>query len=218
MLIKVSCISISPQEDDYKIWDNVSLEYNYWAIILLYSPYANFIICCMNNFIDYLTGCMNSLYEWLNLFLSFKAFRGGSRTDTHQTPTSLFENIFGVVFVNFDCITSIFFNCSKHAMCTIPGMYFILKFNYKTIGCVLRGNKTIPRPPEFYPPPLLTFIVCMNDFTPAFIACMNDFILYLNSLFPTVIAWMNDFILPKSFYNTKGRDRFHWAATPLKPH
>ena len=66
-----------------------------------------------------------------------------------------FGNVLGFVFVNFDCITCIYFNFSVQ-------YDFFLYSNYKSIEYVLRGIKTIPRPQELYcartAPPVLIFL------------------------------------------------------------
>ena len=63
----------------------------------------------------------------------------------------LFENIFGFVFVNFDCITRIlYFNGSKDEMCTCILFPTLTKKAYTKVKGVLRGIKTVPRPQEFY--------------------------------------------------------------------
>ena len=37
----------------------------------------------------------------------------------HQARAPLFENFLGLVFVNFDSITRMYFHCSEHAVLTI---------------------------------------------------------------------------------------------------
>ena len=75
---------------------------------------------------------IGSTQKWL---LQFQ--RGIQDRRTRRAP------LFGNIFVHFDCKTLIYFNFSQHAICTIW-------INSKSIGYVLRGIKTIPRPQELY--------------------------------------------------------------------
>ena len=56
---------------------------------------------------------------------------------------------FWFVFVNFDCIICIYYNCSQHTMF----IQFVIYSRYKNIGYVWRDINTIPRPQEFYSAP-----------------------------------------------------------------
>ena len=47
-------------------------------------------------------------------------------------------------FVNFDCITRLYFNRSQHGMLTLQSFFSQLD-RYKNIKYMLWGNKTIPR-------------------------------------------------------------------------
>ena len=63
---------------------------------------------------------------------------------------SLKQNLMYHVNFSFYIYT---FNLLFDITCTLSTLY-----NYKNIGYVLRGIKTIPRPQEFYPPPVLKFL------------------------------------------------------------
>ena len=65
-------------------------------------------------------------------------------------------NFFWFVFVNFDCIICIYYNCSQHTMF----IQFVIYSRYKNIGYEWRDIKAIPIPVEFYRP--YSFILSFN--------------------------------------------------------
>ena len=75
-----------------------------------------------------------------------KIDKGGSRTWVHWAHALLFYNKLGVVFVNFDCITRIYFNYNQHTMFTICLLFSKLTTKRKGI-C---EKETFPRPQKFY--------------------------------------------------------------------
>ena len=89
--------------------------------------------------------------------------------------------------LNFDCTTCIYFNLSQHTITyNVYNIYFTLCSHYKTIGYVWKGNKTIPRPQEFYRAPVLKFLYPSLKLT-----CTNwqiPFISYDNGMFLTTVA------------------------------
>ena len=104
------------------------------------------------------------LYVWhylgKNTFLRFMnkwqipkwyIFKGRTRTSSPGTPT-LYENIFGFVFVIFDCITHMYYNCSQHAMCIICFLFSTLTTKTKGRVCV-KGHQNNPQTPKNYTAP-----------------------------------------------------------------
>ena len=66
----------------------------------------------------------------------------------HRACATLFENVLGLFFVNFDCITRIYFNCSEHAMFTIRILFTTLII--KTFVYV-KGHQNNPHTPRILP-------------------------------------------------------------------
>ena len=61
--------------------------------------------------------------------------------------TRLFESFGGLFFVNFDCITRVYFYCSHHTVLTIRTVFSTVT---KNIGYVKGDIKTNPRPQKLY--------------------------------------------------------------------
>ena len=56
--------------------------------------------------------------------------------------TTFFQNFFDFVFVKFDCITLIYFNCSQHAMFTICILCSTLTAKHQNIARVcVKGHQ-----------------------------------------------------------------------------
>ena len=119
--------------------------------------------------------CLHGLWDnnihWSLIFTSVyysalytAIYKGGSRIGAPGARPP-FENIFGVVFVNLDCITRIYFNCINHGMCSMCILFFTLTTKAK--GMCWGASKQSPdskkstalglHPPvlKFLAPPLI---------------------------------------------------------------
>ena len=124
----------------------------------IYSYYSNIIFNIMYTLLS--TGYL--LIMTFNLLIDPQHPKGGSSTGA-PGARPLFEIYIEGLFVTFDCITRIHFNC--HTIQTshiVYNMYFDIYSHYKTQGMCEGGIKTNLRPKEFYragtAPPILKFL------------------------------------------------------------